>query len=190
MKVLANLRQKGFAQPVLIVTARDQIRNGWSAWTQARTTSSSSRSTSKSSRAARAAARRFNGRPQPVITHGDVLIDPAASVCYEGRQGSAANRANTPCSSTCSRIEAASSRGISSKRRCTTGMRRSRATPSKSTSIICAAEVRQESDSHRAWPWISSPSSTSSRTAEATRNGSLRVPVAHPAARSHGRPCG
>ncbi len=48
MKVLANLRRKGYTQPVLIVTARDQILERVVGSTPAPMTSSSSRSTCRS----------------------------------------------------------------------------------------------------------------------------------------------
>lgn len=79
MKVLANLRRKGFAQPVLIVTARDQIPErvvGLDAGADDFIIKPFD--LEELGARLRAAERRFNGRPQPEIAYGDLSVDPAA----------------------------------------------------------------------------------------------------------------
>lgn len=86
MKVLANLRRKGFTQPVLIVTARDQIPErvvGLDAGADDFIIKPFD--LQELGARLRAAARRYNGRPQPHIEHGDLSVDPAArSVTFRG----------------------------------------------------------------------------------------------------------
>jgi DNA-binding response OmpR family regulator len=79
MKVLANLRRKGYAQPVLIVTARDQ--------TPERVVGLDAGADDfiikpfdlqELGARLRAAVRRHSGRPQPQLCHGSVTVDPGA----------------------------------------------------------------------------------------------------------------
>ncbi len=79
MKVLANLRRKGFAQPVLIVTARDQIPErvvGLDAGADDFIIKPFD--LQELGARLRAAERRYNGRPQPHIVYGELDVDPAA----------------------------------------------------------------------------------------------------------------
>ncbi len=79
MQVLANLRRKGFSQPVLIVTARDRIPErivGLDAGADDFIIKPFD--LQELGARLRAAERRFNGRPQPQITCGDLSVDPAA----------------------------------------------------------------------------------------------------------------
>lgn len=87
MKVLANLRRKGFAQPVLIVTARDQIPErvvGLDAGADDFIIKPFD--LEELAARLRAAERRYNGRPQPAIVCGDVTVDPAARRVTQGGQ--------------------------------------------------------------------------------------------------------
>jgi DNA-binding response OmpR family regulator len=79
MEVLANLRRKGFAQPVLIVTARDRIPERIVGLdTGADDFIIKPFDLEELGARLRAAERRYNGRPRPVITYGDITVDPAA----------------------------------------------------------------------------------------------------------------
>lgn len=87
MHVLANLRRKGFAQPVLIVTARDQIPErvvGLDAGADDFIIKPFD--LEELGARLRAAERRYNGRPQPAITSGDITVDPAARRVAKGGQ--------------------------------------------------------------------------------------------------------
>jgi two-component system response regulator QseB len=85
MKVLANLRRKGFAPPVLIVTARDQIPErvvGLDAGADDFIVKPFD--LDELGARLRAAERRYSGRSQPTITHGDIIVDPAARRVTKG----------------------------------------------------------------------------------------------------------
>jgi DNA-binding response OmpR family regulator len=90
MKVLANLRSKGFAQPVLIVTARAQIPDrvvGLDAGADDFIIKPID--LDELGARLRAAERRYNGRPQPKIVYGDLSVDPAArTVTFRGEDTS------------------------------------------------------------------------------------------------------
>jgi two-component system OmpR family response regulator/two-component system response regulator QseB len=79
MQVLANLRAKGYAQPVLVVTARDQIPDrvvGLDAGADDFIIKPVD--LGELGARLRAAERRYHGRPQPRIVHGELTLDPAA----------------------------------------------------------------------------------------------------------------
>lgn len=79
MKVLANLRRKGFTPPVLIVTARDQIPErvvGLDAGADDFIVKPFD--LDELGARLRAATRRHNGRAQPQINRGGLSLDPAA----------------------------------------------------------------------------------------------------------------
>lgn len=78
MQVLRNLRKQGFDEPVLIITARDQIPE--------RIVGLDSGADDfilkpfdmgELGARLRAATRRYNGRAQPNITYGQLVVDPA-----------------------------------------------------------------------------------------------------------------
>jgi two-component system response regulator QseB len=87
MRVLANLRDKGFAQPVLILTARAQIPDrvvGLDAGADDFIIKPVD--LDELGARLRAAERRFNGRAQPMIVHGELALDPAArTVVHDGK---------------------------------------------------------------------------------------------------------
>ncbi|HVY81645.1 MAG TPA: response regulator [Steroidobacteraceae bacterium] len=83
MKVLANLRRRGYTQPVLIVTARDQIPDrvvGLDAGADDFIIKPFD--LQELGARLRAAVRRHSGRPQPQLSHGPVTVDPAARQVY------------------------------------------------------------------------------------------------------------
>ncbi len=83
MKVLANLRRKGYTQPVLIVTARDQIPErvvGLDAGADDFIIKPFD--LQELGARLRAAVRRHTGRPQPRLCHGNVTVDPGARQVY------------------------------------------------------------------------------------------------------------
>ncbi len=86
MQVLRKLRRKGFDQPVLIITARDQIPDrvvGLDAGADDFILKPFDMG--ELGARLRAATRRYNGRAQPHITYGGIAVDPAArSVTLRG----------------------------------------------------------------------------------------------------------
>jgi two-component system OmpR family response regulator/two-component system response regulator QseB len=78
MKVLENLRRKGFAEPVLIVTARDQIPERVMGLDAGATDFIIKPFDLRELGARlRAATRRYAGQSQPEIVYGDLKVDPA-----------------------------------------------------------------------------------------------------------------
>jgi two-component system, OmpR family, response regulator QseB len=79
MQVISNLRRDGFASPILIITARDEIRdrvqgldNGADDFIV------KPFDMEELGARLRAAHRRAMGRPQATVVHGDIRVDPAA----------------------------------------------------------------------------------------------------------------
>lgn len=78
MKVLANLRRKGYALPVLIVTARDQVTERIDGLDcGADDFIIKPFDINELAARLRAAIRRYQGRPQPQLRYGGITIDPA-----------------------------------------------------------------------------------------------------------------
>jgi two-component system, OmpR family, response regulator QseB len=78
MQVLANLRQKGFDKPVLIVTARDQVAERVTGLdTGADDFIIKPFDLDELAARLRAATRRYQGRSAPEVRYGRVTIDPA-----------------------------------------------------------------------------------------------------------------
>jgi DNA-binding response OmpR family regulator len=78
MQVLRNLRKQGFDEPVLIITARDQIPDrivGLDAGADDFILKPFDMG--ELGARLRAATRRYNGRAQPHITYGQLVVDPA-----------------------------------------------------------------------------------------------------------------
>ena len=79
LTVLRNLRRAGFAAPILIITARDEIPdrvNGLDSGADDFIVKPFD--LNELGARLRAAHRRAGGRPQPVVTHGNLVLDPAA----------------------------------------------------------------------------------------------------------------
>lgn len=79
MQVLRKLRHKGFDQPVLIITARDQIPErvvGLDAGADDFILKPFDMA--ELGARLRAAVRRYSGRAQPNMTYGDLVVDPAS----------------------------------------------------------------------------------------------------------------
>ncbi len=79
MQVLRKLRRKGFDQPVLIISARDQIPErvvGLDAGADDFILKPFDMG--ELGARIRAAARRYSGRAQPHITYGEIVVDPSS----------------------------------------------------------------------------------------------------------------
>ena len=79
MQVIASLRRHGYASPILIITARDEIRDrvqGLDAGADDFIVKPFD--LEELGARLRAAHRRAMGRPQAVLVHGDIRVDPAA----------------------------------------------------------------------------------------------------------------
>jgi two-component system, OmpR family, response regulator QseB len=79
MQVIANLRRDGFASPILIITARDEIRDRVQGLDSgADDFIVKPFDMEELGARLRAVHRRVAGRPQATVVHGDIQVDPAA----------------------------------------------------------------------------------------------------------------
>jgi two-component system OmpR family response regulator/two-component system response regulator QseB len=79
MQVIASLRRDGFAAPILIITSRDEIRDRVQGLDSgADDFIVKPFDMEELGARLRAAHRRSVGRPQSVVVHGDIRVDPAA----------------------------------------------------------------------------------------------------------------
>jgi two-component system, OmpR family, response regulator QseB len=79
LQVLRNLRRDGFAAPILIITARDEIRDRVHGLDSgADDFIVKPFDLEELGARLRAACRRARGRPHSLLHHGDIVVDPAA----------------------------------------------------------------------------------------------------------------
>lgn len=87
MQIIASLRRDGFAAPILIITSRDEVRDRIQGLDSgADDFIVKPFDLDELGARLRAAHRRAVGRSQPVVTHGDIRVDPAARQVWRAGQ--------------------------------------------------------------------------------------------------------
>jgi two-component system, OmpR family, response regulator QseB len=87
LQVLHNLRRAGFTAPILIITARDEVHdrvNGLDSGADDFIVKPFDMN--ELGARLRAAHRRASGRPQSLVLHGDISVDPASRQVTQGGQ--------------------------------------------------------------------------------------------------------